>query len=231
MHKTLRHFDLLVSQGLQVIPLWKNTKVPMLDEWTKRRWEKNAMRRILERSPDANLGVLLGNIIDVEGDSPEANDTVTRLIGDYPHPCYKSTKSIHHLFLTPDKSLRRIVFQDIEFRGFGHQSVLPPSIVNDIQYRWLDSVKFPVPPMPDRLLSFYRRLTTKKKNLIKPGHMKIACVKCRKTKFLHKKRFYLELAAFKEQGLRWSCHECRTVDLRDPCRRLRTARNTPGILV
>lgn len=230
MYKTVRHFDLLVSQGLQVIPLWKNTKIPMLDEWTKRRWEQAAMRRRLERSPDANLGLLLGDIIDVEGDSPEANAIVTRLIGDYPHPCYKSTKSIHHLFLTPDPTLRRVVFQDIEFRGFGHQSVLPPSVIDDVRYQWLDNFKFPVPPMPDRLLSFYRKITTKKSRL-KPGHMKIACATCRESQFLHKKRFNLELMAFKERQLRWSCQECRTIDLRAACRRLRNMKNTQGLLI
>jgi hypothetical protein len=189
------------------------------------------MRQLLERFPNSNLGLLLGNIIDVEGDSPEANEKVLGLIGDYPHPSYQSTKSIHHLFLTPDPSLRRVVYQDIEFRGFGHQSVLPPSIVNGVQYRWMKDFKFPVPVMPDKLLAFYKKITAKaKKSDIKPGHMKLPCSVCKNTKYIHKKRFELELEAFKEWELQWQCQSCREFDLRGICRRIRADKKR-GILV
>lgn len=125
MHKSIQHFDALTKRGLQVIPLWANTKIPRMDGWTNMVWDRQQMRDLFCRYPSSNLGLLLGNIIDVEGDSPQANEIVSQMIGDYPHPSYVSTKSVHHLFLSPDPKLRRFVFQDIEFRGFGHQSVLP----------------------------------------------------------------------------------------------------------
>ena len=213
----LSQFDELVEKGIQVIPLWHNTKVPMCKGWTN--WDKDASRETLQRWPEANIGILLGKVIDVEGDSRAANDKILSLIGNYPHPSYNSTKSIHHLFLNPDPKLNILKHRDIEFRAHKHQSVLPPSHHQGVHYQWTDVCEFPIPEMPESLYQFYKTIKkAKRRKVIKPGHIMVRCGKCAKKNFVHKKRFELELSVFKKLGDKWQCRYCRELDLRPICR-------------
>lgn len=226
----LDHFDALTSRGLQVIPLRENSKVPLIKGWTEN-WDKSVSRDILLRFPTANIGLLLGNVVDVEGDSNEANEIILSLIGNYPHPSYRSTKSIHHLFLSPDPQLRHFHWQKIEFRGFGHQSVLPPSQHAGVRYQWLEHFKFPIPEMPERLVRFYETLSRGKLMGLKPGHMRVWCGACGEKVLLNQRRFKLELEAFKLLGTKWECHKCRTIDLRSACRLIRSGLPKKQILI
>lgn len=220
MSLTLAHFDALTERGLQVIPLRENSKIPLNKGWTSG-WNRSASREGLLRFPDANIGLLLGNVVDVEGDNQEANDIILSLIGNYPHPCYRSTKSIHHLFMSPDRNLRHFRWQKIEFRGYGHQSVLPPSQHAGVKYQWLDKFKFPIPEMPEKLVRFYETHSRARLNDLKPGHISVWCMTCKQKIFLSEKRFRLELEAFRSFGTKWECQKCRTVDLRSACRLIR----------
>jgi hypothetical protein len=222
MSSILRHFDVLTKQGLKVIPLRQNSKAPVYKNWNKK-WNLESTREKFEAFPNSNIGLLLGDIVDVEGDSEEANQIILDLIKDYPHPTYKSSKSIHHLFLTPDPFLRRFCWKEIEFRGHGHQSVLPPSKINETTYKWLSGFKFPVPPMPCELIRFFhqKRQQKNKKIRLKINHKKIHCYTCRKVFFLHKKRLELEIESFRILNKRWECNKCRDVDIRSACRLLR----------
>ncbi len=215
--QVLENFEELIGYGLKVIPLWENSKVPMCKNWTT--WNKRQCMEMFQRYPDANLGLLLGDIVDVEGDSESANSTIIKLIGNYSHPSYMSTKSIHHLFINPDPQLRIVKFQDIEFRGYNHQSVLPPSHHEGVCYKWVN-MSFPIPEMPIRLANFYRQVRDKKK-VVRAGYMPINCENCRKRSFIHKQRFVLELEAFNKLHMKWECHKCRIVDIRQICREIR----------
>jgi hypothetical protein len=221
MTQALAHFDALTRKGLKIIPLRENSKVPLCKGWSQE-WDWHKNREKLRQFPEANLGVLLGDIVDVEGDSEEANRTIGELIGDYPHPCYFSTKSVHHLFATPDRHLSHFRYGEIEFRGHGHQSVIPPSQHQGIFYRWLSAFRFPIPSMPERLLAFYQSKRNKKKAFLKPDHVRIWCERCKKECFLHRKRLDLELEAFRLLCSGWNCHKCRSVDLRPACRLIRS---------
>lgn len=218
MASLTEHFDVLTKHGLQILPLHGGCKNPIFKKWQSG-YDPFYARSYLESHPDCNLGLKLGVIIDVEGDSEHANRTILEMIGDYPHPSYTSRKSIHHLFLNPTLDLTRVVFQNIEFRGYRHQSVLPPSVVEGTTYKWL-TINFPVPPMPERLLSFLKRVQRNKKHDIKPGHMKLPCAICRDICYLHRSRFELELQAFKTNGMPWTCRKCRSLDVRPLCRKL-----------
>jgi hypothetical protein len=218
--KLVDYFDMLVDHGLQVIPLRADSKIPLCKGWNSESWSKEKTRDKLLRYPDSNLGILLGDIIDVEADSKRDDKLLSELIGCYPHPEYASTKSTHHLFLSPDQELRICTFQKMEFRGFGHQSVLPPSKHLGISYRWLDSARFPIPVMPPRLLHFYYKIKNRLQDSIKPNHTKVYCSCCGNKCFLHKRRLALELKAFQSMGMRWACYKCRTVDVRPVCRHL-----------
>lgn len=218
MPTTIDHFDALTEQGLKIIPLWENSKVPMFKRWNIN-WDRKKARSKLEIFPDANIGLLLGDVIDVEGDNEEANHVLDGLIGNYPHPSYKSIRSTHHLFITPDPRLRIFKMGKIEFRGHGHQSVLPPSSHYGFHYQWICDLNSPPPEMPDSLRIFYEKHRLGR--TIKPGHMKVWCHQCRKKKYIHRKRFDLELTAFNEMGLGWQCQQCREIDLRSACRAIR----------
>ena len=207
----IEHFDCLTEQGLKVIPLRQNSKVPIGKCWQKD-WDLNKNRKRLQIFPDANIGLVLGEVIDVEGDSEHANDLLSNLIGDYPHPSYRSTRSVHHLFRTPDPDLRLVKHDQIEFRGHGHQSVLPPSQHFGVEYRWVTEL-FPVPEMPSKLLKFYEHLIGKRTKIKSEG-IKVWCSVCRNECYLHQKRFQLELDAFKLFGSQWECQKCRSLDMR-----------------
>lgn len=216
----IESFKKLVNFGLKPITLYQNTKIPFHKAWNEN-WSKEKQLNILSKNEAVNLGILLGDIVDVEGDTKLANNIVLELIGNYQHPCYRSQKSIHHLFLNPDKDLRIFKFNDIEFRGHGHQSVVPPSIINNVTYEWIDC-SFPVPEMPSKLLAFYEKNKKKKKDtLLKPGHMLIACYCCRNKFFIHKTRYQLELFAFREKKLPWHCRACRTININNRCREIK----------
>jgi hypothetical protein len=218
MSAVLDHFDALTSRGMKVIPLRENSKVPLCKGWAKH-WDQQEARNKLRVFPDCNIGLLLGEIIDVEGDDVEANKTIDELIGDYPHPAYSSTKSHHHLFLSPDPKLRIFKVGAIEFRGHGHQSVIPPSSHNGIAYKWLQRFRFPIPEMPKALQIFY--LKHKHGRCVKPDHTRVWCAECGKVCFLHRKRFALELSVFQILGSKWLCHVCRPLDIRRACRLVR----------
>lgn len=226
----LKHFDALTARGLKIIPLWENSKAPMSKGWTEG-WDHDKARETILRFPDANLGVLLGDIVDVEGDDDEANRIILDLVGDYPHPSYHSKKSIHHLFLNPDKGLRHFRVGQIEFRGHGHQSAIPPSQHAGVTYRWMKTFKFPVPEMPEKLFNFYKAKKRKNKTVLKPGHIQVWCGKCEDKCYLHERRFRLELEAFRLLSLKWQCQKCRTIDLRPACRLLKAGAPAKVIMV
>ena len=224
----LEHFDLYVKIGLKPIAIFKDSKCPIGNHWNKN-WSIERWRPYFNFD-DYNMGILLGDIIDVEADTEEANDLLLRMIDDAPHPMFRSSKSIHHLFINPDKDLTRAVYGGIEFRGYLHQSVMPPSVHNDgSQYRWLKKAQFPICSMPDELLRYYYsnrkqdkpKKVAKTKRRVKKEHKRTECRICKNKFYIHKKRLILEVKAFRENSLPWMCHECRELDMREPCRIIR----------
>ena len=218
--RILEYFNAYVAAGLQVIPLYARSKVPVGSGWTKD-WDKDFCHESFQRYPQSNIGILLGEIVDVEGDTEEANDLLSRLVVGVPHPMYRSSKSTHHLFINPDSELTAVRFHGMEFRAHKHQSVLPPSCHEDgAVYHWLVGTKFPVPAMPKPLLDYYNH-NTDKRPLTKPGHIRPWCSVCKRRCFIHRKRFLLEKEAFISYGYAWQCHNCREFDVRQLCRKLR----------
>lgn len=224
MVKFLEFFDSYVAIGLKPIAIYRQSKTPVGQGWN-RQWSPNKWRSFF-LSNKFNMGIVLGDIIDVEGDSAEANELLESLIGSCPHPKFSSFKSVHHLFKTPDPNLTRIVHQGIEFRGKNHQSVVPPSIhENKIEYRWIEGTIFDIPEMPSDLLDFYHKINfEKKENLRKSRKVKLystICKSCNKKVKMPKKRLILEVKAFSQFNLSWACHKCRTIDIRPLCRKLK----------
>lgn len=227
--RMINFFDQYVKIGYKPIPLYRNSKVPVERNWNAN-WSVDRWRKYFERGT-YNLGFLLGEIVDIEGDTEESNEFIQKLIGNIPHPTFRSYKSTHHLFVNPDKELTRLSRDGIEFRGYGHQSVVPPSSHQlGENYKWLKNIS-PVPPeMPENVLAFYKDFkdkyfvkptNPKKRSVCKAGHSKSKCRICNKNFYVHKKRLVLEVKSFKELNSLWMCRGCRKHDIRDLCRFIR----------
>jgi hypothetical protein len=229
----LKYFDGYVNFGLKPIAMYLHSKKPVSDKWNED-WTPERWRGYFESNEQKyNMGILLGNVIDVEADDEESNKLLDSLLGDTPHPLYSSARSVHHLFLTPDPTLTFQKIQGIEFRGNRVCSALPPSIhESGVKYRFLKTSEFVLNPLPDDLLDFYWENKKKeeppkfvpKKPEVKPGHKRTICKICGQRKFIHKKRLILEVKAFAKYNLCWMCHTCRELrgmDMRDDCREVR----------
>jgi hypothetical protein len=228
----LKYFDGYVNFGLKPIAMYLQSKKPVSAKWNEN-WTVERWRNYFDSKDQRyNMGIILGNVIDVEADDEESNRLLNSLLGNVPHPTYSSARSIHHLFLTPDPTLTFQKIQGIEFRGNKVCSVLPPSIhESGIKYKFLKTSQFVLNALPDDLLDFYwknkkenkSKFLLQKKEL-KPEHKKTICKICGQKKFIHKKRLILEVKAFEKHNLLWMCHTCREVrgiDVRDDCREVK----------
>lgn len=210
--------------------MYPNTKIPSSKNWN-RPYDVDFWRKRINANYSGvpNLGILLGSIVDVEADSEDTNQFLIDIIGDYPHPCFKSSRSIHHLFISPDKNLTHAKFNGIEFRGKSVCSVVPPSLHADgTEYKFLKESKFPIPSMPSSLLSFYwdnkkKKIGRVKKNgvFIKKNHKQMVCQDCRSLNFIHYKRLKLEIEAFRSIKSGWECRKCRKINVSGMCRKIR----------
>jgi len=228
------YFEKYLQIGLKPILLFPNSKKPIFPNWNKNynceKWKKVFESR---KEQNYNIGILLGDIVDVEADTEESNELLNALIGNYQHPVFQSSRSIHHIFLNPDVNLTVNKFYGIEFRGNQVQSVFPPSLhVTGEKYKFLKSSSFPIPAMPKELLDFYwrnkkniqvkniRRKQKNKKN-IRDGFRKTNCNLCKKNFILHEKRLLLEVQAFLCLKTNWCCKKCRKTDIKKICQEIR----------
>jgi hypothetical protein len=198
----------------KIIPLHANTKQPIFKDWNIK-WNKEITETIFSQYLDCNIGLLLGNVIDIEADTEESNKLINDLLKDYNHPIYKSDKSCHHLFKNPYKHLTRFVKNHIEFRAYNHHSVLPPSIhPNGSIYTWVTSYET-IPEMPQSLKNLFSSLGGDIViNKIKEKHQTfkhdyLRCNSCHKKFLLHKARLEIELLAFSSKNIQWQCNDCR----------------------
>ena len=217
MQETIRAFREYRALGWMITPVRHMSKMPIHDAWNDpSEYDHNFIERTLTNGRPYNIGLVLGDIVDVEADSKEANARLEELIGDTPHPMYKSVRSVHHLFRCPDKRLTKVEVQGIEFRGARHQSVLPPSLAVDgvTKYTWLQKCNFQVPDMPAPLLRIFKGRMAQQfpKKGVSGKHETPHCKKCgNKSRPINRKRFYKELTAFGAMNLQWHCHMCRKI--------------------
>ena len=95
--KTKEAFLKYLDFGYQPILLHQNTKVPIFYGWQNKYNHKNYCD-LLNSNKKYNIGFLLGNIVDIEGDTEEANNILNNYFLAINHPIYKSKKSFHHLY-------------------------------------------------------------------------------------------------------------------------------------
>lgn len=211
-------FNFYTKLGYKVIPLHHSSKIPIFNSWNKKH-NINKIKYFLECNPSLyNFGILLGDVIDVEGDSQEANNFLNKIFKNFDHPIFSSSKSNHHLFRNKNKNITRISFNDIEYRAYNHQSVIPPSTHEDgTKYEWITKIMpaKDIPFLPPHLESQIRRCLSKNIEIIKPGHIKVYCYNCKKQIYIHEKRFVKEIQILRAMNTKWECNKCRKFDLRD----------------
>lgn len=224
MINMIDYFDMYtIDYNWKIIPVFSRSKIPVTKKWNTN-YNRICSRSYVNAHPNINLGLLLGEIVDVEGDTPEANILLNRLLADHKHPTYQSKKSIHHLFKSPDVELTCLKFKGIEFRGNKHFSVVPPSThAGGIEYKWIVDPECGMPEMPQELLDLYEN-NKRKFQKAKPGFVTQDCLHCGHKQSIHEKRLKLEIKAFQHHGCSWSCHACRKFDVRETCRLIRTGK-------
>lgn len=207
VEKYLRH-------KMRIIPAKFRSKRPYGRNWNKK-WNPYVVRKYFRKHnyKGFNYGLLLGKVMDVEGDTPEANELLDQMLQGIPHPVYSSHKSQHHLFKNSFRWLTRVVVEDIEFRAYKHHSLIPPSVhPNGTNYTWIDENNFKIPPIPEVLIDFLRdhnRIPRHNSPMISPW-----CSECNRQVTLPKPIFEIELLAMKMIGISWRCNKCRTPALR-----------------
>lgn len=222
---SIQTFDFYTNLGFKVIPLYYATKIPIFKSWNKFHNKKTLREFLITNPAEFNFGILLGEIIDVEGDSEEANDFLDRIFKEVPHPIYVSSKSKHHIFRNKNNKITRTSYKNIEYRAYMHQSVIPPSThENGTKYEWITKILpvHEIPYLPSNLECQLRKCTFKKANQLKPDHTEIFCNDCKSKFYIHKNRLKLEMQVLRELKMKWSCNKCRTIDLRELVRLARS---------
>jgi hypothetical protein len=202
--------------GWKLIPIAPGKKIPLLPKWQKEDKSQQTLQA-LYKIPNCGIGIVLGEYIDIEGDTPEANKVVMNLLKDIPHPMFISGKSIHHLFRNPGMDIRIIKNRGIEVRGKGHFTILPPS--NNDLYRWIVPPNN-IPELPGFLIRFFNELAPKRK-IFKQNFCESICSSCGNKQIIHEQRLAKEINAFKTLGKKWACRYCRTLDVRPLCKKLK----------
>ena len=136
-----------------------NAKKPLYRGWPDYRPDAETIKSILTLNGDAGIGLNLGGsgLLDLEADSPEAEEFLDDLCKDIECPSWQSRRGKHRLFQANGCRHLDITAMKIEFRSGRHQSVLPPSVFGETEYRWIvDPFDCPPPPLPDKLLDFYK---------------------------------------------------------------------------
>jgi len=219
-------FEKLVFLGFQPILLFPKTKKPIFASWNKN-YNPNKYFRIIDNNSDYNIGVLLGDVIDVEGDNEKANKFLDNLFSDIHHPVYKSFKSSHHLFRARSNfNVTRFNQNGIEIRAKGHQSVVPPSIheIDGAIYEWINDVTH-ISTLPILNINLeqeiYRFCNNIGAKVLRKHSMRIWCSKCEKQIMLNKKRTHLEIEIFKRMNQKWKCHKCRPFSIKNEIKSFR----------
>ncbi len=86
---------------MKYVILYPDSKIPVGRDWPQHTVDEAELQRRLTNNPKANLGLLLGGqsgVIDVECDSPEAEEVYAKLFGEIRTPGWKSKRGSHRLF-------------------------------------------------------------------------------------------------------------------------------------
>jgi hypothetical protein len=231
MNGYLEFFDEYVFKGLMPIAVFTGTKQPAEKAWNKN-WCSGHWRKFFLKD-GYEMGFLWNNgMIDVETDNEESNQFLNKLIGNVDRPIYKSHRSYHNIFLTPNKELTKVNLygkkgEKIEIFGRRTFSMAPPSRHTEqgVYYKFINDF-WPPPPCPNGIKALYFQ---QKKIVLKEKDKTLTnCQDCKKSVCVHKSRLSLEMKVFLSKGLGWKCISCRknySIDVKKERRVLRRAKS------
>ena len=140
--------------------------------WPNHCLTANEVADLFKTNPAANIGLLLGpvsGIIDLECDSPEAEQTFKRLFPNgVATGCYQSKRGRHYLFRWDDRlsDLPSVIkWQGLEFRlgsTGAIQSLIPPSSVDGSKREWVVPPTI-IAPLPDAIIDLLLKLPRPKR--------------------------------------------------------------------
>jgi hypothetical protein len=224
----LDFFDEYVFKGLMPIAVFPGTKQPIEKAWNKN-WCAQHWRKFFLTNDNYEVGLLWNNgMIDVETDTEESNVFLNKLIGGIERPIYKSHRSYHNIFLTPNKELTKVNLygkrgEKIEIFGKRTFTMAPPSnhIEQGVKYKFVNDF-WPPPPCPNGIKALYFQ----QKNIVIKSKDKTetACADCQRLFCLHKTRLAMEVDIFLKHKLKWKCVSCRkkhSIDVKEERRKLR----------
>jgi hypothetical protein len=220
----LDYFDDYVAKGLNPIAIFPRTKFPTEFKWNQN-WAARRWRKYFLQDEEYEIGLLWNQgFVDVETDDHKSNDFLNRLIGDVPRPIFKSKRSYHNIFLTPNPKLTKVNLygkkgEKIEIFGRKTFTLAPPSKhIEGATYSFINDV-WPPPQFPNGLKAFYFQ---QKKIVLKNKSKTLSiCSDCKKEQCIHKKRLALEVKSFSKLLMGWKCHKCRKkykVNIKEECR-------------
>jgi len=211
------------------IAVFKGTKQPVglkwNANWSVRRWR----HFFIDEDNKYDIGLLWNQgTIDVETDNENSNIFLNKLIGNIQRPIYKSSRSYHNLFLTPNAKLTKVNLygknkEKIEIFGNKTFTMAPPSqhIDGITSYQFINDF-WPPPPCPNSLKALY--FQQKKIKIINKEKTLSNCVACSKDFCIHKKRLKLEVQAFNSHNKGWMCKDCRgSLPIKEECKKIRKA--------
>jgi hypothetical protein len=154
-----KYIEELKWQLVLVHGFGENTKAPVCLGWPDFHPNVDWFKAALEFHGDAGIGLNLGasGLVDLEGDSEEAETIIDDLCKGFEFPYYKSRRSKHRIFQAhEDVGHLDCKPLSIELRAGRHQSILPPSVMHGVKYEWIVSpFDCPPPPLPAPVVEFY----------------------------------------------------------------------------
>lgn len=209
-------FEIYRNIKWSVIAVVPGTKIPRFPSWNNT-YYPYMHQAYIGQNPKANIGLLLGRIIDIEADNEESENKLNSMFKNVPHLQYRSGRGTHHLFLNKKTNFKKLIVDGVEYRGYSHHSLLPPSIgPSGFQYEWSENSTELITPLPkfieNKILKYHCE---------KGYHKNITCKKCQKQFKIAAKRLNLEMKALSLIKHPWKCHGCREWDLRKICRLIR----------
>lgn len=227
MNNYLDYFDDYVAKGLMPIAIFQGTKQPVEAKWNKN-WSVRRWRKYFLNEENYEIGLLWNrNFVDVETDDQKSNEFLNRLIGQVERPIFKSKRSYHNIFLTPNPDLTKVNLfgrnsEKIEIFGRGTYTLAPPSKhIEGTVYSFINDI-WPPPAFPNGLKAFYFQ----QKKIIIKNKQKVSteCKGCGIKQVIHKNRLKLEVKCFSNNLLGWQCKNCRkkyNIDVKEECRKIK----------
>lgn len=152
---------------------YPGSKNPIGNDWGNHTIDGETLKTNLAEAPTLNCGIVLGpgTYVDVECDSEAATAHYAELFAATKTPNWSSARGVHHLHQYDPRlaDLPGVIKLQtgLEFRlgnGKQVQSIIPPSIVDDVQRHWIVSMDECKPaPLPEHVIELLLSLPREKR--------------------------------------------------------------------